>query len=428
MLTRIQALNYRCLKRVDLALGPFQVLVGPNGSGKSTLLDVPIFFRDLLGSSRDGILTATSRRSANFQDLLFGREGGYFELAVEARIPKALSGMESVEGEFDTVRYQLQVGIEPETRRVAILQEDVFLKKCDDGAPTTRSEEMKAPEESETILEDPDATTSFRIVEKLHDGYDFFSPERPQPKSKKVRYPLEHRFRLGAEKSAFANLPEDDTQFPVAVWFRRQLMDGTQLLDLHYESLRKPNPPGFGSSSQLGDGSNLAWQIEKLRSGNSAAFADWLAHIRVAFPELMDVKTVERLEDRHRYLVLENNAGMGVPSWMVSEGTLRLLALTLTAYLLDDGRLLLVEEPENCIHPLAIEIVMQSLNSMYESQVLVTTHSPAILSLTAPDKILCFSKTPEEGTLIVRGDKHPRLSAWKGSVDPGMLLASGILG
>ena len=59
----------------------------------------------------------------------------------------------------------------------------------------------------------------------------------------------------------------------------------------------------------------------------------------------------------------------------MSEGTLRLLALTVIAYLPDAGRIYLIEEPENGIHPLATEAVYQSLSSVYGSHVFITTHS-----------------------------------------------------
>jgi predicted ATPase len=33
MITRIEALGYRCLRYISQPLGPFHVLVGPNASG-----------------------------------------------------------------------------------------------------------------------------------------------------------------------------------------------------------------------------------------------------------------------------------------------------------------------------------------------------------------------------------------------------------
>lgn len=157
-------------------------------------------------------------------------------------------------------------------------------------------------------------------------------------------------------------------------------------------------------------------------------FDQWIAHVRTALPDLKSVKTIQRAEDRHRYLVLEYENGLKVPSWLVSDGTLRLLALTLLAYLPDVEGVFLVEEPENGIHPRAVETVFQSLSSVYQAQVLLATHSPVILSTAKLDQILCFAKTSEGATDVVRGSEHPRLKEWKGETDLGTLFATGVLG
>ena len=72
MIRRIQALNYRCLRYVDVRLDRFHVLVGPNASGKSTLLDVVMFLGDMLSG---GLGSAVDKRTQNFQDMVWGRPG-----------------------------------------------------------------------------------------------------------------------------------------------------------------------------------------------------------------------------------------------------------------------------------------------------------------------------------------------------------------
>ena len=106
-----------------------------------------------------------------------------------------------------------------------------------------------------------------------------------------------------------------------------------------------------------------------------------------------------------------------VPSWLVSDGTLRLLALTLLAYLPEQDSIYLIEEPENGIHPKAVEGVFQSLSSVYQGQVLVATHSPLFLGLAEPSQLLCFAKNPSGAVDIVSGDKHPALQNWRGEMD-----------
>ena len=126
-------------------------------------------------------------------------------------------------------------------------------------------------------------------------------------------------------------------------------------------------------------------------------------------------------------MIYEYEGGLKVPSWMVSDGTLRLTALTLPAYLADLRGIYLIEEPENGIHPRAVATAYDSLSSMYEAQVLLATHSPVVLSAASMDDVLCFAKNEDGSTDIVLGTEHPKLRQWQGQADLGTLLASGVL-
>ncbi|MGB9871822.1 MAG: AAA family ATPase, partial [Anaerolineae bacterium] len=105
----------------------------------------------------------------------------------------------------------------------------------------------------------------------------------------------------------------------------------------------------------------------------------------------------------------------------------RLLALTLLAYLPAENVIYLIEEPENGIHPRAIEGVFQSLSSVYEGQVMLATHSALLVGLAKPEQILCFARTERQATDIVRGDEHPALREWRGEVNLSELYAAGVL-
>ena len=126
--------------------------------------------------------------------------------------------------------------------------------------------------------------------------------------------------------------------------------------------------------------------------------------------------------------MLHYRSGLEAPSWLVSDGTLRLLALTLLAYLPDLTGLFLIEEPENGIHPRALETVLQSLSSVYRAQILLATHSPLVVRLADRDQLLCLARNEQGATDIVAGTEHPVLRDWQGTADLGTLLAGGVLG
>ncbi len=116
-----------------------------------------------------------------------------------------------------------------------------------------------------------------------------------------------------------------------------------------------------------------------------------------------------------------------MPSWVISDGTLRLLAQTIIPYLSEKDKIYMIEEPENGLHPLAIECIYQSLSSVYQSQVFLATHSPAILNLARLKEILCFSKTESGSVDVIRGEDHPKLKDWQERVDIASLHAAGVL-
>lgn len=408
-------MNYKCLKRVNQTLSNFDILVGGNGVGKSTFLDVISFLSEIVSQPRDSLANALQKRTDVFDQLLFDNTRGSFELEVDATIPPDVVKMLGWNTGFGNLNYRIEVGYLTSNRNdVGILSERLLLTHLRDssaGTPAFSSENVGENLRSWLIISrlgPPEETTEFCWEAGEQEYSTFFS-----------------HFRLSPSTSAFANLPEDTTHFPAATWFRRFLGDSVVKPSLTPEDLRHPK---FVTGTGLSNAEfNLAERIEAFRENrDDDSFDAWLRHLRIAVPDLDTITTVHERGIRSN-VVLVYNDGRRVPSWLASDGTLRLIALTLIAYAMDYGIIILIEEPENCIHPLAIEIVMQSLSSMYESQVFVTTHSPAILSLAAPQNILCFSKSAEEGTMIVRGDLHPRMAAWKGTVDPGMLLASGIL-
>jgi len=417
MICLIEALNFRCLRYIRQPLEPFHVLVGPNASGKTTFLDVVAFLSRVVS---DGPEAAIEERTRNFQDLLWNREGACFELAIEATVPEERRAPSR--GHFDTLRYEIALGTSDEFEGVGIIWERVLLKKTSERVARQRTLFPVEARQPRTIQFAKQPGRSRRVLSKAPGGNDNFYSE-VLPKSGKGWIPS---IRLGPRKSAFANLPDDESRFPASTWLKSLLVDGVQSLVLNSLLIRKASAPGQVRRFKP-DGSNLPWVVNELRRSTNGS-SDWVSHLQTALPDLQDVETIEREDDKHRSLVLCYRGGLRVPAWMASDGTLRLLALTLPAYLPDFQGVYLIEEPENGIHPRAIETLFQSLSSAYGAQILVATHSPVILSLADRRQVLCFKKTDSGSTDIVRGDEHPALREWQGETNLGNLFAAGVLG
>lgn len=422
MIRRIQALNYRCLRYVDVSLDRFHVLIGPNASGKSTLFDAIAFLGDLV---RDGLARAVGSRTANFQDLVWGRphtDMG-FQLAIELEVPEELRERLPAGKDFRVFRYEVE--IREDRRGVRIESELGLLMPPPERKPWgQRSLFPDPPAAPATILVGGGKPGRRTVLSKSDKGNDNFYVET----ATRTGSAWATQIAFGPYRSTLGNLPESAEKFPVATFLKRKLESGIKPVFLDSLAMRRASPPEYGSNGFAVDGSNLPWVIKRLQDQHSADFGEWLGHVQTVLSDLENIRVVDRREDRHAYLMLRYHTGVEVPSWMASDGTMRLLALTLLAYLPDNREIYLLEEPENGVHPLALEGICDSLSSAYDAQVLLTTHSPALLALVEPDQVLCFDKNADGATDIVRGSDHPVLADWQGSINMNVLFARGVIG
>jgi predicted ATPase len=425
MIRRIEALRYRSLRYVSQDLRTFQTLVGPNGAGKSNLLDAIEIVRDTLHAGPwkavMGNGSGSSPRAPSAKHLCWLRSGTGFEIALELVLPEYMQRAH-LGSAFEAIRYELGYQIDEASNEFGLTTENLWLLPATGPArrrepPVLFPEARPAPES--IVVREKDRTPAgwSKVVRKTASS-DYFQAEAGNWTT---------QFRLGSTKSALANLPDDEERFPAATWTRRTLLAGIQRLALQSDAMRRPSPVGAGREFRA-DGSNLPWVVHELSRLQPDRYLRWLEHVRTAIPDLEELSPLDRPEDNAKYLTLRFRNGLAAPSWLVSDGTLRLLALTLLPYVDDPGAVYLVEEPENGLNPRNIEVVLQSLRSVTRGQVLCASHSPVLLRLLEPRDILCLAQDAGGATDVVSGDQHPRLREWRGGLDLGDVFAAGVLG
>lgn len=394
--------------RVDLA--SFAVLVGRNSSGKSTLMAALRFISAILSDGLDAAVElALDGSGASFRDLCFRDD----EPIAFALLIKLSGGSYRYEIEIDT-----DDGGVPVVKR-----ENLFL--LPDGDAELAPEQPSLFEDfevGEVVRHQAPRGSGWRkIVGKTSDGKDYFQDEKSN---------WNNQFRFGASRSALGNIPEDTDRFPGAIAVRNLLRDGVSMVELDSHKLRMPSPPR-SPTSLLSDGSNLAVAARELGKRDRVAFDQWVAHVADAIAGLSAVDTWERPEDKHVVLRAHfvGRHAQPIPSWLLSDGTLRLLALTLLAFAEVPGHagVYLVEEPENGLHPLAIQSAFQALAQMHSTQVFVATHSPVFLAQATMDQALVFQRGLHGATQIRRGAEVAALRDWKEHVNLADLFATGVL-
>lgn len=445
MITRLEATRYRCFERLGVDVGDFRVLVGANGSGKTTLLDLPVLLGDLLRANNVSAPFMERRpelppRAGSLNELVFAGRGSDFSLAVEARLPEAVQS-KVIEGLFASKRTERARQALQEDRRQwpTHIRYEIGLRIGADQSLLVAYEylflfpEADRPDRRQAGFHGATAASKklWHLTLKREIGYESeFKPETPHAKAVKVGLP---ETLLAMPRVLF----ESEAGYPAARWLHNLLTTDAVFLEPNWSAMRQASPPGQPKVITA-NGRNIPWlALELKREGapeiapadyRSERYADWIAHVQTALPQVTDLEVREREDDHHAYFMVSYKGDFKVPSAGLSDGTLRILTLTLLPYLRKQPAILVTEEPENGIHPRAIEAVLQSLSSMYDSQVWVSSHSPVVLARAKLDQLLCACLASEGGVEMVAGPDHHRLQEWRGGIDLGSLFAAGVLG
>lgn len=124
-------------------------------------------------------------------------------------------------------------------------------------------------------------------------------------------------------------------------------------------------------------GQHIVPFLYKLKGERSGHFDAVRRTVRSIIPSIstLDVD----LDARGMLQFFIRQDGVEVSSRIVSEGTLRVLALCALSVNPWNGTLLAIEKPENGVHPRRVELIAKMLTSLaldQGRQVVVSTHSP----------------------------------------------------
>ena len=108
------------------------------------------------------------------------------------------------------------------------------------------------------------------------------------------------------------------------------------------------------------------------------------------------IKTIER----NRLLIIPSFSvdGSQLSPNQLSEGTFKTLAL-LFYILTDESKLLLIEEPEVCIHHGLLNSIIALIKSQSkQKQIVISTHSDFVLDQLDPENLVLVKRQPNKGT------------------------------
>lgn len=358
MIKSIHIDGFKSLVATDVDLGSLAVLVGNNGAGKSSFFRALSFLSDLV--TRESINSALDAQGAQFSDLV-NLKSSHSAIQFRAR----LVGHQPAGLHAEAVDIDAEFSISVRKRKFVYISEEKLLPW------ESRSEEFRTPEE----LSVPYAI--FRFGKRLMYAHE--QGNRP--------------IVLQNTVAAHSILRDAQQQAIMRRGFRQVSLAARQLIGFRHfeiwgpEALRKPSERSFGRL--LGNGANLAGTLLFMRRHHRRKFDELVAFMQKSYAWLHEIEFKEVSDNRISLVfiektVLRRNTSVSkrYNANQVSDGFLRMLALTALLFAPFKPTTIAYEEPENGLHPKMIRASAQLLRSISEqgTQVLISTHSPLFLN------------------------------------------------
>ncbi|HTU55286.1 MAG TPA: AAA family ATPase [Acetobacteraceae bacterium] len=384
MLTRIEIDGFKTFEGFSLDLEPLTAIVGPNASGKSNLFDA-LRFLSLL--AQYDIRTAMQGLRGEPEELFRRTPVRIYDcmsFAVEVFLGRKGSDAfgTSYEIPAQRLRYELKLAL---TQNSGGVPKGIIVRE-EHCYPIDRKGERA------TYLRDPKLKVNYnaRVAPfiRLNDGHDaiLIRQDGRQKHGRPVRLSLKEASRTALSTIATAEFPH--------LYALRETLTRIRFLEINPRAARNANDR-FEDRVLKPDASNLAAVLAHLKEETAdnlrpdGVLSDIAADLATLIPSVRRLEIRNDSNQRQYSFSLEFSGDLAFSSRVISDGTLRLLALL--TVLNDPGRqgTLCFEEPENGVHegrvPMLVEFLRGAANVSIDPdvpsfQILLNTHSPKVMA------------------------------------------------
>ena len=204
------------------------------------------------------------------------------------------------------------------------------------------------------------------------------------------------------------------------------LVKSWQFLSLVPDRMGYPLPQKrTGGAVRLArDGSNIAEFLLELREADQTAFDGLIEALAFVLPYARDLQPAITSELERKAWLQLSEANFKVPGWMLSTGTLRVVALLALLRHPTPPPLIVIEEIENGLDPRTVGMLVEEIRNAIElkkTQVIATTHSPYLLDLLALEHLLLVERDASGEPKFYRPMSDTSLAAWRDRFAPGQL-------
>lgn len=386
MITYIKIDGFKSFRNFEMNFTPFTVIAGANASGKSNLFDALQLLSDLASLP---INDAFRQQRGNGLELFtqYGdnvwadRMNFIVEMLVPARINDSWGGQADLS--YTRLRYELEIGRgveKSEPYELKIISESLLpIKQKSDKWVT----QVIPKQFRENWIRNAPYKGRYRpYIETVEqDGVMIIRTAQDNNSGEGIKAPahLINRTVLSGN---------DSVRYAHALAARNEIRSW-RFLDLNTRDLRQPTQKVAGFSDVItAAGKNLAAALYRIQKKDSTLLNDLSRDMANLIAGVTHVG-VRDDDANNQYLIELRSNGRTYSSRVLSEGTLRLLALSVFRYdELHEG-LLCYEEPENGIHPGRISALVKTLAALsvnFEDtkapirQIIVNTHSPILVA------------------------------------------------
>lgn len=398
MLTRIEIDGFKTFADAALDVSPFLVILGPNASGKSNLFDAIRFLSQL--ATTDLRTACRGLRGEPHELFRLGPDdqpGSRMRFAVEVLVGPRICDPWGQEVELVHTRLRYDVSIERHTdargiERLVIAEEKAkAIVRGEDRWLMDVAAEGVIPTVS-------DAFRDTRMRYAKHRRNPFLETVQ---KDGKPTFEIHQDVRQGrvrpaeaAEATVLSSM--SSAEFPHLYALREELRSW-RFLQLDPAALRRPSST-IAPEILEPNGANLATVLARIQaetasdSSPAGALTDIAADLGELIPGVRDISVEQDTRNREYHVNLELRDGHAFSSRVVSDGTLRVLALLTMLHDPKHGGLVCFEEPENGVHPMRLRRLIHRLRELVTdtnatepgaeplTQVLMNSHSPVVLS------------------------------------------------
>jgi predicted ATPase len=384
MLTRIEIDGFKTFEGFKLDLEPLTAVVGPNASGKSNLFDA-LRFLSLL--AQYDIRTAMQGLRGEPEELFRQTPTGISDcmsFAVEVLLGRR--GIDAFGTSYEIpaqrLRYELRLALIKDSEGVP---RGIFVR--DESCHPIAKRDDRA-----VYLQDPKLKLSYnaRVAPfiKRNDSGDAIQVR--QDGRQKHGRPMQLSLKE-ASRTALSTITT--SEFP-HLYALREMLTSIRFLEINPRAARNANDR-FEDRVLKPDASNLAAVLAHLKEETAdelrpdGVLSDIAADLASLIPSVRRLKIRNDSNERQYSFSLEFNGDLVFSSRVISDGTLRLLALL--TVLNDPVRrgTLCFEEPENGVHegrvPMLVEFLRGAANVSIDPeipsfQILLNTHSPKVMA------------------------------------------------